>query len=208
MVSNRQYAWISAAALAGLIFAGCAATRMTSSWLDQGYTGGPMKKVLVVGIAEKESVRKAFEDTFVAEMKAVGVDASPSYPLLPEAKEGDAAAVRSAARSLSVDRVLVTHLVAVEEKEVFNPPVTAPVPHDYYFSYGRYYSTVSNAVHDPGYYSSHEFVKLESSLYDANTEGLIWSAATETIDPEDTAAAAKELFQVLVKDMKAKGLIE
>jgi hypothetical protein len=149
MYSNRRYAWIPVLALAGVLVFGCAATRITSSWLDEAYTGGPMKRVLVVGVSEKESVRKIFEDTFVAEMKAVGVDAAASYPLLSDVKRGDAEAVRSAARSLSVDRVLVTHLVAVEEKQVFNPPVTAPVPHDYHYSYGRYYSTVSNAIIPP-----------------------------------------------------------
>jgi hypothetical protein len=208
MYSNWRYAWIPALALAGVVVVACAATRITSSWLDEAYTGGPLKRVLVVGISEKESVRKTFEDTFVAEMKTAGVDAAASYPLLPEIKEGDADAIRSAARSLSVDRVLVTRLVAVEEKEVFNPPVTAPVPRDYYYSYGWYYSTAFDSVNKAGYYSSQEFVKLESNLYDTNTEGLIWSAATETIDPEETAAAARELFQVLVADMKAKGLIQ
>jgi hypothetical protein len=208
MYSNRRYAWTPVLALAGVVVVACAATRITSSWLDESYTAGPLKRVLVVGISAKESVRKTFENTFVAEMRAAGVEAAASYPLLPDIKEGDAEAIRSAARSLSVDRVLVTRLVAVEEKEVFNPPVTAPVPQDYYYSYGWYYSTVFDSANEAGYYSSREFVKLESNLYDTDTEGLIWSAATETIDPEDIAAAARELFQVLVKDMKAKGLIQ
>jgi hypothetical protein len=63
-------------------------------------------------------------------------------------------------------------------------------------------------VHEPGYYSTHEFVRLESNLYETETDHLIWSASTETVDPADTGSAARELCRVLIRDMKAKGLIE
>jgi hypothetical protein len=67
---------------------------------------------------------------------------------------------------------------------------------------------VYHYVNEPGYYSTHEYVKLESNLYDVDSQNLIWSAATETVDPGDTASAAKELCRALVRDLKARGLVE
>ena len=201
--------WIfSVVAACVLTVAGCGSTQIQSSWKDAGYSAAPLQRVLVVGIADEAAVRKIFEDTFTEQLRAMGVSAEPSYRRMPEVKQGDAAAIKAAAHDIGMDKVLVTHLVGVEKKEFYNPPVTTPMPYSPSSTYGQYYSTVYDYVHEPGYYSTHEFVKLETSLYEMETEKLIWRAATETVDPEDARKAAQDLCRVLLRDMKAKGLID
>lgn len=196
------------AAAVALSVISCAASRITSTYMDDAYSGGPMKTAMVVGIFDDLKMRKIFEDAFVQQLTPAGVAAVTSYAWFPTDKEIDTTAVKKVARQKGIDRVLVTRLIGVEEKEVYNPPVTSPIPHPYYYSYGQYYSTVYHYVNTPGYTTTHEYVRLESNLYAVDSEKLVWSAATETIDPEDVGKAADTLCKVLVKNLKINGLVE
>jgi len=182
----------------------CASSRVTSTWKDSNYSGGPIDRVLVMGISDETHHRRIFEDVFVKEFNAVGVEALASYSIFPEDRELDAAEIKAAARDRNIGKVLMTHLVGVEKKEVYHPPVSTPA---YTYTYGNYYHSVYTYTHQPGYITEHEYVKLESGLYDADTEKLIWSAATETVDPDNVAKAVRGLSQVIFKHLRESGLL-
>jgi len=47
-MSGRLAALLSSC-IAALLVAGCAATSIPSAWYDTGYTGGPFRKIVVIG---------------------------------------------------------------------------------------------------------------------------------------------------------------
>lgn len=201
---NRLFPTVSVILLFSFLLS-CASSRITSTWRDENYGGGPIEKVLVMGISDETHNRRIFEDVFVKEFQAAGVQALTSYSIFPEDREIDAAEIKAAARERNIDKVLMTHLVEVEKKEVYHPPVSSPA---YTYTYGSYYHTVYNYTHQPGYTTQHEYVKLESGLYDADTEKLIWSAATETVDPDNLANAVTGLSRVIFKNLRESGLLQ
>src|ERR1700741_2603563 len=81
------------AALASMAFlvAACASTTLSNSWSNPDYKGPPLKKVMVVGVSNQPALRRTFEDEFVKELKAAGVDAVASYNFIPE--DGEVAGV-------------------------------------------------------------------------------------------------------------------
>lgn len=46
-VSRRIFALVT---LLGSLLAGCATTTLRSAWYDSSFAGGPMKRILVVGV--------------------------------------------------------------------------------------------------------------------------------------------------------------
>ncbi|MGZ8445912.1 MAG: hypothetical protein ACXWXZ_21155, partial [Candidatus Binatia bacterium] len=62
---------------------GCSAKRIVSQWSNPDYASAPpvFKKIMVVGAIEQDAIRRNLEDRFVAELRAAGVDALPSYRL-------------------------------------------------------------------------------------------------------------------------------
>jgi len=74
-----------------LAVVGCAGTALTKSWRSPDYKGQPFKKLLVVGVSEWPELRRSFEEEFVKELKAAGVNAVPSFVLLPETGQADEA---------------------------------------------------------------------------------------------------------------------
>ena len=66
------------------VLSACASTSIENTWKDPQYSGGPISKVLVVGISTQASVRRAFEDTFGQALTQQGVQAVASYTLIPQ----------------------------------------------------------------------------------------------------------------------------
>jgi hypothetical protein len=55
--------------------AGCATTRIVSQWANPEYAAPRFNRILVIGISTQPSLRRTFEDEFVAKLMATGVDA-------------------------------------------------------------------------------------------------------------------------------------
>ena len=53
-------------------------------------------------------------------------------------------------------------------------------PPNYYGNWRDYYGYGSQAVNTPGYTAEDEYALMEANLYDAGSDNLIWSAASET----------------------------
>jgi hypothetical protein len=195
------------AAAVSLPILSCASTKLTGAWKDPSYTGGPVDTVMVIGIAKEESTRRLFEDTFVAQLEANHVRAVPSYPHLPSGAKSDRAAIEKAVKETGVSAVLITHVVGVEEREQYHPPMQAYAPTNYYWGMYGYYGRAYDYAYDPGYYSRYKVYTLETNLYDGSTAALIWTAQTETFDPQNVASEIDGLVKVLIGDLRSKGLI-
>jgi len=74
-------ATVTAAAI--LFISGCAATQIIDQWTDPRYTAASFKRIVVIGVSEQTTIRRVFEDEFVAQLQAAGTDAVPSYKFIP-----------------------------------------------------------------------------------------------------------------------------
>jgi len=70
----RDFCRALALVLATLTLAACQTTSIKSAWFDPGYTGGAMKKIVVVGVGGNLANRRVFEDIFAQKLRAAGVD--------------------------------------------------------------------------------------------------------------------------------------
>lgn len=62
-------------------------------------------------------------------------------------------------------------------------------------------------MYDPGYYVTDKTYFIETNLYSTNTDRLIWSAQSETVNPSSIDAFAKEYPEVLLERMVKDGLL-
>jgi tetratricopeptide (TPR) repeat protein len=84
MLNSRLHNFALAGLLTMLMLAGCAATELVNQWSSPAYTAPWFKRVMVIAVTRKASIRRNFEDEFVAQLKAAGVDAVPSYQYIPD----------------------------------------------------------------------------------------------------------------------------
>ncbi len=169
---------LSLGILITLLITACATTKITSAWKDQSYQGRP-HKIMVIGVAKKPVNKRIFEDEFVRQLKSRGTDAIASYTVLPDEKQDNQEAIAAKMKELSADAVLITRLTDKKTVTTYVPG-TVYNPPPYYDTWRDYYRYGYQAVYTPGYMAEDEYALVETNLYDARTEKLIWSTSSET----------------------------
>jgi hypothetical protein len=175
-----------AACLASLFvlpLAGCgASTKLTNVWTAPGFQENSLKKLMILAIAPKPSVRMTFEDTFAAALREKGVDAVPGYQVLGDGPI-DSAMVVNAVTQGGFDGLFITRLVDKQMVETYYAPsttvVAGPSP-AYYGGWYGYYSVGYSYVSSPGYTVQNMVVNLETNLYRTADSKLVWSALSES----------------------------
>lgn len=191
-----------------LLLYSCAASSLTASWHDQSYVGNsPLSDVLVIAVTEEETSRRLYEDSFVAKLEESGVRGIPSYRLQASDIEPSKQAVQTAVAMADARYVLITRHLSTDTKQRYSPP--EPIYVDpYYSSMYRYYPLAYREVrYRPGYSYTVTTVSIESNLYDAQTEKLIWSAQSKSVDPNMSRSFFDSLVDVFTKDLKERKLL-
>lgn len=188
-----------------LLFSACTTTKTElSSWVNPQVGHFHTRHVLVIAVVPREPMREVFESKIVEELQAQGIKATPSFKVSRISHWQDKTQLESLIHELRADSVLIAELIGVEEKEVVHPPQTYSVPAGGYYGYYMY---GWRTVHQPGYVTRHQVVRIESNLYDARKDQLVWSARSQTIDPENALNAMDSVIAAMMADLKDKGLI-
>jgi len=185
-----------------VLLAGCASTTLQSQWRDPGYTGGPFRKVFVIGLSARDvTARRIFEDVMVAKLMVVGVQAVPEWQHLPSDGPLPEGAVSAAVDGNGADAVLIARLVGIDTR-ISVSPVAVPGP-GWYGPYAGWYS---------GWYSApqvtqYDVVIVETSLYDTKTKRLVWSATSQTVDPASVQKEAPAFADTIIGALQKAGLL-
>lgn len=190
-----------------LALVSCASTTVTGVWSDENYKQTPVQSIMVIGVAENVRNRNIFENAMVAEFEKQGVKAIASAKVLGE-EEINKENVVAAAEQSQVQAVLVTRLVGNKQEQVYHPPSGYAVPDPYYRRWDTYHPHMYDYAYTPGYMATYTNVLLETSVFDVKGRALIWSAATETFEPQNINKEVAKLAQILVKKMRTTKLIK
>ena len=200
--------------IATLVLSSCANTKITQSWVEPDNKKS-YSDLLIIVIGEIEQNRRAFESYFIEELNSHNIEAIASYKLIKSDAKIDRDTVVKAIDGLGIDGVIITHMVGVEEETVHRS-----AGYGYGGAYGGYYGAghyggmysyyphVNSYVHNPGYYTTHETYTLETTLYDVETEQLVWSARSRTFSPESVDEVIVDLTKLLISDLEEKNLIK
>ena len=157
---------------------------------------------MVVGIAERLDIRKFFEREFVRHFKECGVDAIASVDAITSEEELTEDAVLAAAREQGTEMILVTHILSRGEKTSYHLPEHAT-------AFNTYYHWAYAYVHGPLYYAQgSQNVLLATNLYETETEKLIWSVTTKTVDVHESKyKIIKSKSKGVIKNLRKNKLL-
>jgi hypothetical protein len=187
-----------------VLLAACASTRLVNQWRSPEPVAGPFRSILVLGIAEQETNRRIFEDTLVATLKARGVAAVPSYRFIPSSDEvADEQTLQAAVGDAGADSVMITQLVEERNEIRYTPAypsgIGTPRLYGYYRSSWTYWH--------PPRVDRFKIAVLETNLWDAESEELIWSGTTETFEPRELRQEVEGFAKLIVDALGKNALI-
>lgn len=194
------------AAILGCFLMACGGSRfqMTPTHMEEVAAGKPISDALVIVVVDDQKVRSIFENHFKKWLAAKGVEAIISTEVLPVQKGtqlGKSAIVEVIDRHEN-DSVLITHLVGFDETEVFSrgePEV--------YRNYYGFYRYSWGYVRWPVITSEKVQFTLETRLYDAKTESLLWAGESRLTNPETTGKAIGQVVEAVIKELEKNELL-
>lgn len=161
-----------------LVIISCATTDISSTWKNLSYQG-QINKIMIIGLFSDPDQRRLCEDEFVKRFKNYGTDAIASYTLLPDQKQWPAGLIQETMKGAGADSVLIANLV--DKKTVAGyMPGTADYPSPNYGTFYDSYRRAYSGAFTSGYVSNEQHAVVQTNIYDAQTEKLIWSARTDT----------------------------
>lgn len=200
----------------GVSLSGCSATRLENVWKDDAYTE-KLGSVLILGVTKNRSVRQVYEGELARQLQARGVQATPSFTLLPDEAPADKQAILRQAQKHRAGHVIVTQLLDVKTYRERITDINRLSYPDHYL-YSRYYRTYRRPIgwydsywngyttvrsYDVEYYVAH----AETSVYSLQGEKLIWSVLSETESGREWAAGARDLAQAIVQQLEQDGML-
>lgn len=188
-----------------LALAGCAATHpIVSEWRNPAYSTTSFKRIMIGGLGGETSVRRNFEDEFVSQLRAVGVDALPSYRFVAEGETLDEARLKQAAQTAGADAALYARSIHVEPKISYGPSY---YPSPWFGFYGPYGGVSWRGLYGaPSVYRYNEYTS-ETTLYDLTRNEIVWTGTIKTTEPDDVKSAVRSYAEAVITALREKALL-
>ncbi|MCH2214579.1 MAG: hypothetical protein MK086_05360 [Flavobacteriales bacterium] len=200
--------------LLAAIFASCTSTKIVGTYKSPEMKG-PYDDIFVVGLVGDQLTDKSVAADIVDMLQKRKVNAQAiKGTITPEMELTDAKKkeISDNLKEKGFDSVLTFALVSVDEQENYVPGTYStaayyPMNYGYYGSYWGYYGYHSPQVYSEGYYTTRKVYTLEAALYDLNSEGLVWSARSETLDPTSVNSFSIEYAETVAYQMLKDGVV-
>ena len=204
MLKFRRRKFELSGLIAALMFAGCAATELVNQWSNPAYTSPSFKRVMVIAVTRQASIRRNFEDEFVTQLKAAGVDAVPSYQYIQDEGQVEEPLLNKAVLAAGADAAIITRLVRREQKTDITPGFYQPAPT---FGFYGWYSSGWVGYYEPPRVYQYEVYTSETSLYDVRKNQVVWTGTAQTTAPGDINKEIRDYAEIMIQALKEKKLI-
>lgn len=187
-------------------------TVITSTWekndLVQDYDN-----IMVVALTATEESRTVLEHKLVEELQEEkDVQAKPGSGTLPPRlvnNNDEKAKILDNIKAEGIDGVLTVAVIGQDTETRYVPTSAMYNPKGLYPYYGtlwNYYDYVYPQLE--GYYTLNKIFFIESNLYDAQSEELVWSAQSETYSPADLEVFAEDFADEIVDQLNDQDIIK
>ena len=194
--------------LAGLIFMSCSNTKLISSYASPGAKIEKSNKILVIAMMSDndKKLRANIESMMVQTLRSQGIDAGSSVTLFGPnafASMGEKAVVQKL-KDKNFDKTVTIALLDKTKENYYRPGYVGLTPYAYHF--WGYYNYYYPMVYRPGYITDKNKFILEGNVYSLDTDKLLYSAQTKTINPDSPQQLASTFTKTLLSDMYKNGV--
>src|SRR5512139_2079105 len=179
---------------------GCATTKLLSEWRDPEYAGTP-RHIMVIGVMPNLVFKTQFEEEFVKELRARGIDAVAGSSQLPAGTTLQKDVIEAKMKDVGADTVVITRVI--DRRTIESMASSAPGPPGTGQWYG-YYSASFGAM------STSVMAATQTNIYDLKTERLIWTAVSDTWiqGSEDNLFIIRTFVPVVIKRLVEEKVIK
>lgn len=177
---------------------------IVSEWRNPSYSSASFKRIMIGGLGGETSIRRNFEDEFMHQLRAAGVDALPSYRYISENEKSDENQLKQAALKAGADALIFARSVRVEQKTQLGPSY---FPSTSFGVFGSHVGAGWYGLGDaPSVYRYNEYVS-ETTLYDVVKNEVVWTGTVKTTELENVPTAIKTYVEAVMQALDEKNLV-
>jgi hypothetical protein len=193
-----------------LIWSSCVpSSRITGSWKKPKFKGS-YSDVMITALTPGIDARTTIENDLAAALTSRGVLVTKSMDIFPPnfSKETRKEEMMRKIRRTSSKAIITVSLLHKETKSTYVPGSYGYSPaYTYYGRFWGYYSFWYPTIVSPGYYTQDKIYYMETNVYNAGTEELVWSAQSETYNPDNLSGFSSELANIIADKLMKDGMV-
>jgi len=198
-----------------ILFSSCRSTQLIGSWAREQASPKEFKEIGVVVLTPNMSGRSIVEIDLATVLHQKGIKATPTFDIFPLAAKTELFTdveaeemrqrIKERVEKFGFDGLLIVAVLNQETETRYNQGSSFSFAYPaYQYNYYGYYQYAYATIHTPGYYSTTTTYFLESNLYDVATEGLLWTAQTETKRKASSIHKESKVFANIIAQEMAK----
>lgn len=186
------------------VAAACSPIKKLEVWKEETYSTHP-QKMLLIAIAKRDRTRRQAENVLANQLVKRGLEAIPSYKVLPQQEKLDRQAVEAKVRELGFDSVLVAR--SIGQKEITNHQYGGVfVGGEAVYSTGGWYGYGYGYSYNREYDS--DYFIISTKLYDVDSEMPAWSYLAQIKVDGSRERAINQLIPTIVEQLEASEIIQ
>ena len=206
-MAKKIIRWTCVLLVSAGIIVSCATKTDTIIWKNKDYKDGTINSVLIIGVAEKKENKSLFENALSDAFKREGVTTYTSSAVFQPDQKLTREGIKQKAVELGAKFVVLTHLFSVTEEDVHHPGGRINSRYVYTNRYGYYFGHGHSVVNYPGSYEKQTLVRLKTNLYETDSENLVFTIASKTMDPKSVNDTVHSVCRAFMKDFKKNDLL-
>lgn len=175
----------------------CSSQTNLFSWRDSTYSDGYINNILVMAIVKDLEFRNAYENAVYNILNDNNIKAVKSLSILSPAKKYTEEEFELILQENNLSGILFINYQGTEIERIDSKGRT----------FYKFYKNVLKTTARQGYYEVHRTVLVETSLFSAVSEKIVWLATAKTIDAYDIDDLANSLAQEIIKNLSENRLI-
>lgn len=202
---------IICALMAAVLMSACgSSTQIVGSWKKAEGTSLSYRKVLVAALTNNMAAKQKVESELAALFSSRGFEVTKSLDIFPpdvESKNNkDKAAFLKKISDYDTDLIVTNAVIDKKTQENF---IGRPYsPWMWGGNFWGYYQGYYGRFYDPGYYTLDRIYYLETNVFDAKTDQLIWSAQSKTYNPSNLNSFIEGYAKVIAQKLISDGILK
>jgi len=192
-----------------VIFGACSPnSQITGSWKNTN-VNARYDNIMVAGLTQNIEAKSTIEKDLTTALGEKGVTVVKSIDAFPTTFTKDVSKEEMLAkiRKQGADAILTVTLVDKQTESRYVPGSYGYAPMPMYGRFWGYYNYWGPMMYSPNYYTQDKIYYMETNVYDAKTEELVWSAESETYNPENLSGFSPELAKIIANKLVKDGII-
>jgi hypothetical protein len=204
------------AACSVFLLLGCGSTTsVTGSYKNPAVNTNELqyKKIFIAALTSNVAMRQKVETSLAESVNAHGYTSVKSIdaftPDFRTSSGSKSELVLQKIHETGSDGILTVALINKETESRYVQGNAYPVnAYPYYGSFGSYWGNWYGPMYEPGYYTTDKTYFIETNLYDAKSEKLVWSAQSQTLNPSDIDDFLAGYKKAIEKQLVMDGLVK